>query len=294
MEEFRTAVVAKLSLRVIKKMWTQVPIFISRHRNSTQFRGTASSWTDTPSFSAIFPIPIQWRSHSKSEIMTRSNPLLSVFEARVLGVLIEKHHTVPDSYPLTLKSITSGCNQKTARDPLMDATEEQVQLALDGLRHYSLILETSGGRVARFEENAERVLQLRTEAIALLATLVLRGPQTAGELRINCERIHRFSDISAAETVLEQLAQRELGALVVKLPRQSGAREARWTHLLSGTPTISDEIVTENGSASLADINTGELANLKSKVARLEDEIDALKAMLTRLYNELGVQPIDR
>src|SRR3954463_6750958 len=110
-------------------------------------------------------------------------PALSLLETRVLGTLAEKQRTVPDAYPLTLNSLVSGCNQKTSRDPVMEASEAEVQAAVDSLKRYSLIVESSGGRVARYEHNIERVLQLTAESSAVLVALMLRGPQTVGELR---------------------------------------------------------------------------------------------------------------
>jgi len=125
-----------------------------------------------------------------------TSPLLSAAEARVLGVLVEKQRTVPDAYPLTLNAIVAGCNQKSSRDPVLSLSDTEVQEALDGLKHRSLAIETSGGRVMRYAHNAERALALPSQSVALLAALLLRGPQTAGELRINTERMHRFADIS--------------------------------------------------------------------------------------------------
>ena len=119
---------------------------------------------------------------------------LSLLEARVLGVLVEKAHTVPDSYPLSLNSLTLGCNQKTARDPVINATEAEVQVAVDALKALSLVFESSGSRVARYEHNLGRALALPSQSVALLAVLMLRGPQTSSELRANCERLHRFAD----------------------------------------------------------------------------------------------------
>src|SRR5439155_467287 len=141
-----------------------------------------------------------------------------LLETRVLGTLVEKQHTVPDSYPLTLNALVSGCNQKTSRLPVMEATETEVQASIDGLKSRNLVIETSGGRVARYAHNLERVLQVPSQAAALLTSLMLRGPQTAGELRISCERLHSFSDISAVQGFLEELAARAAGALVVELP----------------------------------------------------------------------------
>src|SRR3972149_1104502 len=173
-------------------------------------------------------------------MMSTNLPVLSLLETRVLGVLAEKQRTVPDSYPLTLNSLVSGCNQKSSRDPVIEASEAEVLVALDSLRGLSLIVETSGGRASRYAHNIERVLRIPTQSTALLAMMMLRGPQTAGELRLNCERLHKFADISSVESFLAELAERAAGGLVVELPRQPGARENRWTHLLSGTPVIDE------------------------------------------------------
>jgi uncharacterized protein YceH (UPF0502 family) len=209
---------------------------------------------------------------------------LSLLETRVLGTLYEKQHTVPDSYPLTLNALVSGCNQKTSRSPVMEVTETEVQAALDSLKSVHLVIETSGGRVARFSHNFERALQVPSQSAAILTVLMLRGPQTAGELRINCERMHSFADISAVEGFLNELAARPSGALVVQLPRLPGARESRWAHLLSGTPK--QEVAEPRPTA---DASTGEVAALKANVARLESEIEHLKGVLARVCKELGI-----
>ena len=120
--------------------------------------------------------------------MSAAVPTLSLLEARILGVLVEKQHTVPDIYPLSLNALTAGCNQKTSRDPILHASESEVQAGIDRLRGDSLVVESSGGRVMRYAHNVERVLALPSQAVALLATMMLRGPQTIGELRINSER----------------------------------------------------------------------------------------------------------
>jgi uncharacterized protein YceH (UPF0502 family) len=124
---------------------------------------------------------------------------LTPIEARVLGTLMEKARTVPDSYPLTLNTLTLGCNQKTSRDPLMALAESQVQDALDALKLLSLVFESSGSRVARYEHNFQRVVGVPEQSAVLLGLLMLRGPQTAGELRINTERWYRFADISSVD-----------------------------------------------------------------------------------------------
>lgn len=222
--------------------------------------------------------------------MSSTLPVFSLLETRVLGVLAEKQRTVPDSYPLTLNLLVTGCNQKSSRDPVIEATESEVQSALDSLRSHTLIIETSGGRAAHYAHNIERVLHIPTQSTALLAILMLRGPQTAGELRINCERLHKFADISSVEAFLVELSERADGALVVELPRQPGSRENRWTHLLSGTPVI-DETVAVRAVLAVpsGDVTVGEIAALKANVAKLETEVSELRALVAKLYEELGV-----
>lgn len=220
--------------------------------------------------------------------MKTTLPSLSLLETRVLGVLAEKQRTVPDTYPLTLNALLSGCNQKTARNPIIEASESEVQATVDNLKFLSLVVETSGGRVARYAHNIERVLHVPTQSTALLATLMLRGPQTAGELRINSERLHKFADISSVESFLVELAEREAGKLVVELPRQPGARENRWAHLLSGAPSIEEQAPTPSSGAS-ADVTVGEIAALKSNVAKLEAEMGEMRALINRLCAELGI-----
>jgi uncharacterized protein len=217
-------------------------------------------------------------------------PVFSLLETRVLGVLAEKQRTVPDSYPLTLNLLVTGCNQKSSRDPVIEATESEVQGALDSLRSHTLIIETSGGRAAHYAHNIERVLHIPTQSTALLAMLMLRGAQTAGELRINCERLHKFADISSVEAFLIELSERAAGALVMELPRQPGSRENRWTHLLSGMPEI-DETAAFRTAAPVpsGDVTVGEIAALKANVAKLETEVSELRVLVTKLYDELGV-----
>ena len=217
-------------------------------------------------------------------------PVLSLLETRVLGVLSEKQHTVPDTYPLSLNALVAGCNQKTSRHPIIEATEAEVQAAIDSLKGPALVVESSGGRVARTAHNLGRALRLPAQSIALLTALMLRGPQTAGELRINCERLHKFADLSAVEGFLHELAERPEGAMVAELPRQPGARENRWAHLLSGAPAIEETPSTAPAANEpAAGIAVSEIAALKANVARLEEEVDALKRQMGKLCAELGV-----
>ena len=209
-------------------------------------------------------------------------PALALLETRVLGVLLEKQHTVPDTYPLTLNALTAGCNQKTSRDPVIEAAETEVQAAIDHLKSLSVVMESSGGRVMRYAQNLGKVLGIPPQSCALLAVLFLRGPQTAGELRINAERLHKFGDILSVEAFLRELAERKEGALVVELARVPGARETRWAHLLSGEPSLPAAPETPpahaNGSAA-----PGELQELRGRIERLESEVASLREAIARL-----------
>jgi len=213
-------------------------------------------------------------------------PPLSLLDTRVLGVLVEKQLTVPDTYPLTLNALVAGCNQKSSRDPIIDASEDEVTSAIDRLKGLSLVMESSGGRVMRYAHNVSRVLEVPTQAVAILAVLMLRGPQTAGELRIHTERLHRFSDISAVEGFLHELAARPGGALVVELARQAGSRETRWSHLLSGAPDLSS---VSQAVPAVERVAVGEIAALRATVDDLQAELARTRADVDRLLQELGI-----
>jgi uncharacterized protein YceH (UPF0502 family) len=208
---------------------------------------------------------------------------LTPIEARVLGTLMEKARTVPDSYPLTLNSLVSGCNQKTSREPLMNVTDAQAQEALDSLKLLSLVFESSGSRVARWEHNFQRAVGVPEQSAVLLGLLMLRGPQTAGELRINSERWYRFADISSVEAFLDELQDRpeaKGGPLVVKLARAPGMREQRWAHLLCGPVDAGDV------SASAA---PPPASHLEARVESLEKELARLRATVEDLCAQLGL-----
>ena len=208
---------------------------------------------------------------------------LSAAEARVLATLMEKARTVPDSYPLTLNSLQSGCNQKSSREPVMSLSEDEIAQALDGLRERSLVFESSGGRTARYEHNFERAVGVPSQAAALLGLLLLRGPQTAGELRLNAERWHRFADIGSVEVFLEELQQRSPekgGPLVLKLERAPGAREQRWAQLLCGPVELQAAAASAGASAPAGSQASAELQALSERVAALEALVAELRQRL--------------
>ena len=214
------------------------------------------------------------------ELATRP---LTAIEARVLGTLMEKARTVPDSYPLTLNSLVLGCNQKTTREPVMNVSDAETQEALDELKRLSLVHENTGGRSARWEHNFQRGVGVPEQSAVLLGLLMLRGPQTAGELRINAERWYRFADISSVEGFLDELQERSQekgGPLVVQLPRAHGAREQRWVHLMCGPVDV---------SAPNPDVPSAPPSALQARVDALEVQVATLQATVQRLCDELGI-----
>ena len=216
---------------------------------------------------------------------------LTPIEARVLATLMEKARTVPDSYPLTLNSLLLGCNQKTSREPLMELDEAQVAGALDRLKALQLVRENSGGRSTRYEHQAQRGMGVFEQSAVLLGVLMLRGPQTAAELRLNTERWYKFADISSVEGFLEELQDRSPekgGPLVVKLARSPGAREQRWAHLLSG-PVSHETSDTSHRSDSSPDASAS--ASTHQRLQQLETEVAQLRQTVTFLCAELGLSP---
>ncbi len=215
---------------------------------------------------------------------------LSPAEARVLGTLMEKARTVPDSYPLTLNALVTGCNQKSSREPVMNLADAAVLEALDALRSLHMVLEGSGSRVTRYEHNFARAAGVPDQSAVLLGMLVLRGPQTAGELRLNTERWYKFLDIASVDGFLEEMQDRSAdkgGPLVVKLPRAPGAREQRWAHLLCGPvdTTALAAATAAQGRAATED----ELIHLTRRLATLENTVAALQDQLQNLNEQLGL-----
>jgi len=216
----------------------------------------------------------------------RSTPLNPV-QARVLATLMEKARTVPDSYPLSLNALLSGCNQKSSRDPVMEVNEADAQQALDELLRLSLVTPVSGSRTQRWEHNFPRGMGVPEQSAVLLALLLLRGPQTAAELRLNAERWHRFADISSVEAFLDELQERSEekgGPLVVLLPRAPGAREPRWATLLGGPIDLS---ALPAGPAARSAASSGN----EQRIAALEAQVQQLQAQLDALCRQLGIEP---
>jgi len=209
---------------------------------------------------------------------------LTPAEARVLGCLIEKQLTTPEYYPLTLNALLAACNQKSNRAPAVEYDEQTVVRAVDNLRTKKLawMVSTSGGRVPKYEHRAaERLLLDRQEQMAVLCELLLRGPQTAGELRSHAERMHPFAGLDAVQAAIEALASRPV-PLVLKLPRLPGHKESRWTHLLSGQPEtapVQAEPLPEPARAAVQ-ADDMRLAKLEHDFAALQQEVAELKAAL--------------
>ena len=205
----------------------------------------------------------------------------------MLGVLIEKQVVTPDNYPLTVNALTAGCNQKTSRHPVMELSEADVQAALEALKRRTLVIESYGasGRVLRYAHNFPKVFSMGSTATTLLAVLMLRGPQTPGELRLNCERMYRFADISSVEAYLEELAARSAGAMVMRLPKQPGSREHRWAQLLTGPVDV--ELETEVSTPATRGTASAEIAALKDEIATLREEVATLRELVETLQTQI-------
>ena len=206
-------------------------------------------------------------------------------EVRVLGVLIEKEMTTPLSYPLTLNSVTTACNQKSNRHPVVDYGEAEVMQAIDSLRdkHLASTVFPGSSRTAKYKHDFSYHYGLNGRLQALLGVLMLRGPQTAGELRTRTERMVRFDSLQAVIENLEELITREEGALVTLLPPGPGQKERRYAHLFAGEPKLS----TLAGSYSDSSTNTAPSIS-EERIAALEETVEALREELTALRQELG------
>jgi uncharacterized protein YceH (UPF0502 family) len=220
---------------------------------------------------------------------------LDQIQLRVLGALIEKEITTPENYPLSLNALINACNQRSSRDPVLDLDEEQVRQALHSLEDLALTTPVRDARVPKYEHRARTVLNLRRDETAILCLLMLRGPQTPGELRSRADRLFTFDDLAAVQSTLERLAARtpgesgnETGPLTTILPRQPGSREARYAHLLGGPPDLStahSQAPPERAeaAASHSSVQAERLAQLEADVAALTTALEALQARVDRL-----------
>lgn len=212
---------------------------------------------------------------------------LSPVEIRILGALIEKELATPEYYPLSLNALTNACNQKSNRDPVMALTEEEVAQGLDDLRRRQLIYRSAEGvRTPRYCHHLQGMLHLNRSALALLAILLLRGPQTIGEIRSRCERMQAFADLAEVEAVLGDLSTAE-PPLVVQLPRQPGRKECRYIDLLRAEATavgITEGTMSEQTEANVS--SSDRLTHLEEKVSLLEQEIFRLQEETSSILNQ--------
>ncbi len=208
--------------------------------------------------------------------------LLTETEIRLLGSLIEKQITTPEYYPLTLHSLTAACNQKNNRNPMMSLTEPEVEHALDSLRDKNLayVFHGSTSRVPKFKHVAPEILHLNPAELAVICVLMLSGAQTVGEIRTRGSRLHEFSSLEEVDETLRGLSARESEPLVVKLPRQSGQKDARYVHLLSGEPDLSHlEAITTDPPTRRAD---------SERAPQLEEQVQALRQQVEELARQFA------
>jgi uncharacterized protein YceH (UPF0502 family) len=216
------------------------------------------------------------------------NIQLTVNEARVIGALIEKERTTPDQYPLSLHALTAACNQKSSREPVMNLDEGQVKETLDSLIKKRLVSEKTGfgSRVAKYQHRFCNTdfgdLKLSEQELGIICVLLLRGPQTPGELRIRTERLCRFNDVHETEAVLNNLIDREDGPFVVRLPREAGKREPRYAHLFSGDVEVVQAVASDD-SEEISRADHGRMEELEKTVEALREEIEAIKQRLDRM-----------
>jgi uncharacterized protein YceH (UPF0502 family) len=197
--------------------------------------------------------------------------LLNPVEARVLGALLEKEITTPEYYPLSLNALVNACNQKSNRDPVVNFDQAQVEQALDLLRHKGLLLTTTGAgsRVPKYGHRITEKLNLGRRELAVLCELMLRGPQTVGELRTRAERMHPFDDLAEVTSVIEKQPE-----LITKLPRRAGEKESRYAHLLSGPPVQPAEAEVEEAPKHAS---VDRIGMLEVQMAQLRSELEDLK-----------------
>jgi len=211
--------------------------------------------------------------------MNIANIVLTGVEARVLGALVEKEITTPEYYPLSLNALVNACNQKSNREPVMDLGEDDVRQALDGLNRLGLAGAARGAdsRVTKYEHRLQEAFNFERRETAILCVLLLRGPQTPGELRGRTERMHRFNDLDEVQTALRRLMERQ-PPLVKALPRQPGTKELRYAHLLSGDVESWEPPAESHAAGSTPDAER--IARLEGDIANLQAEVAELKRQL--------------
>lgn len=210
---------------------------------------------------------------------------LDAVEARVLGCLIEKEITTPEYYPMTLNALVNACNQKSNRDPVFTFEEDDVAEGIDRLRHKQLmsVLTGGGNRVPKYGHRLQERLNLGRREAALLCELLLRGPQTAAELKERASRMHRFTDLEEVGRVLQGLNERPEQSYVKLLPRQPGTKEPRWAQLLSGTPQVEEAAEPTVRVSLRAD---DRIAELKSEIAELRQRLEDLEQQWVRFRQQ--------
>jgi uncharacterized protein YceH (UPF0502 family) len=207
-------------------------------------------------------------------------------EVRILGALVEKEMSTPDNYPLSLNALTTACNQKTSRDPVVEYDDQTVLDAIELLRQRQMAATLTGRdhRVPKYRHWLPETLRIGNRELAVLCVMMLRGPQTIGELKERTHRLHEFEDLSSVETCLQKLAERQPEPLAVLLPRRPGEREPRWAHLMSGEPVISAEpdryAVTESPTRRPASDQESRIAALEAKVESLSEQVGQLVQQL--------------
>ncbi len=204
---------------------------------------------------------------------------LTAIQVRVLGCLMEKKESTPDQYPLSLNSLRNACNQKSSRFPVVNYSEGEVGHTLRELEALDLVREEWGARAARYEHLVNRTLHLHSKGIALMCVLMLRGPQTLGELRTHSHRLFDFDDLDDVQFALNHLIEHE-PSLVTPLPRQTGQKEGRFAHLLSGEPDISVPVATA--------VSSGAETGLSARVAELEAELEKLRSRISAIEENMA------
>jgi uncharacterized protein YceH (UPF0502 family) len=245
-------------------------------RLTGMFREVAWAISAGVSLSSIFPSTTSITNRTNM-VSYRHRPcktgamdlLLHSIEVRVLGSLLEKEITTPEYYPLSLNALINACNQKSNREPTVNFDQETVEHALQTLRDKGLLLTITGAgsRVPKYGHRISEKLNLGRRELAIVCELMLRGPQTLGELRTRADRMHSFEDLAQVESVIEHLPE-----LITKLPRRHGEKEARYAHLLSGAPAIS-----ENEPEVVQPMRSDRVASLEAEVGELRRELESLK-----------------